>query len=149
MITAGGTTAEVAWLPPGPSASSKLATLVPIPQPTRIHGKACEIDAINFRAKATTPIDRELLRRAIAKCAAALATATRITMSGYASADGAGVGLDLSERRAQLVARYLVSAGIDPSRLTVRDYGSTGTPPHPPASNPRNRVVIVHDAGHK
>jgi outer membrane protein OmpA-like peptidoglycan-associated protein len=72
--------------------------------------------------------------------------ALRLEIAGHTDNVGeADRNLRLSQRRAQVVRRYLVQQGIDSLRLTARGYGGT----HPVADNrdpqqrPRNRRVEV------
>jgi OOP family OmpA-OmpF porin len=52
--------------------------------------------------------------------------ATRITISGHTDSVGApDVNLDLSQRRADAVADYLVAAGIDAKRIKTAGFGAT------------------------
>ena len=52
--------------------------------------------------------------------------ARRVQIDGHASEDGgAEYNRTLSERRANAVRDYLVSQGIDPSRITTMSYGET------------------------
>ncbi len=51
---------------------------------------------------------------------------TKVEIQGHTDNIGSDqYNLKLSERRAQTVRDYLVSKGIDPSRLTVKGYGET------------------------
>lgn len=72
----------------------------------------------------------------------------RFDVEGHTDAIGArSYNLDLSRRRAQSVVDYLVSLGVDRSRLTAEGYGfdkpRTGTSPR----DPSNRRVEFVKAG--
>jgi outer membrane protein OmpA-like peptidoglycan-associated protein len=69
-----------------------------------------------------------------------------VSVDGYTDSIGSDAyNLKLSERRARTVADYMIAAGIDRSRLTVRGFGKA----HPVASNDtaegraRNRRVEI------
>jgi OOP family OmpA-OmpF porin len=48
----------------------------------------------------------------------------KVEIAGHTSSTGpAEYNLDLSQRRAQAVADYLISKGLDPARFTVKGYG--------------------------
>lgn len=68
--------------------------------------------------------------------------ASRIRIEGHTdSSGGRSLNLDLSEKRAQAVAEYLVSQGIGRDRLDVRGYGYDRPLPGRPASAAANRRV--------
>lgn len=73
--------------------------------------------------------------QAVVDALAAVPTLKRIGIEGHT--DGAGVfahNLDLSDRRAKSVQRWLVSRGVAPDRLEAKGYGPT----RPIASNKTN-----------
>ncbi|MBV9840509.1 MAG: OmpA family protein [Sphingomonadaceae bacterium] len=83
---------------------------------------------------------------------AALATALssprlvghRLRIEGHTDSNGAAAkNLDLSRRRAQSVADYLVSSGVGRDRLDVVGYGSTQPLPGHTASDGANRRVMA------
>lgn len=75
-----------------------------------------------------------------------------IVIEGYTDSGGTeDYNAELSERRAMAVRDFLVSAGIDPRRISVRGYGEE----HPIASNDTERgrrenrrveVIVTRDA---
>ena len=72
--------------------------------------------------------------------------ALRLEIAGHTDNVGEpALNLHLSEKRAQVVRRYLVQQGIDSARLLARGYG--GTRPvadnHDPQQRKRNRRVEV------
>jgi transforming growth factor-beta-induced protein len=55
-----------------------------------------------------------------------IANPVAVEVGGHTDADGSDeANLDLSERRAQAVVDYLISAGVDPGLLTAVGYGET------------------------
>jgi hypothetical protein len=87
-------------------------------------------------------------RRAIADAAAAIKAggAVRVLVSGHADAAGpAAYNQALSERRAAVVSRALIDAGVNPTTVLVTAYGESRLL-HPTAdgiADPRNRRVEV------
>jgi outer membrane protein OmpA-like peptidoglycan-associated protein len=70
--------------------------------------------------------------------------ARRTRIEGHTDASGSAVGnRDLSRRRAQSVADYLVSSGIPAGRLEVVGYGSSQPLPGLSAASPENRRVMA------
>ena len=70
--------------------------------------------------------------------------ARRTRIEGHTDAVGsARSNLDLSRRRAQSVADYLVTAGVDKSRLDVVGMGATQPLPGVPAASSENRRVMA------
>lgn len=66
----------------------------------------------------------------------------RVRIEGHTdSSGGRAINLALSERRAQAVADYLISQGVEPSRLEVRGYGYERPLPGRRASAGENRRV--------
>ena len=69
-----------------------------------------------------------------------------ITVEGHANTRGnPDANQVLSEMRAQAVKDYLVSKGVDESRITVTSYGSERPEFQPGESGKNRRVVIVVD----
>lgn len=70
--------------------------------------------------------------------------ARRTRIEGHTDAVGsARSNLDLSRRRAQSVADYLVTAGVDAGRLEVVGLGASQPLPGVPAASPDNRRVMA------
>lgn len=68
----------------------------------------------------------------------------RLRIEGHTDASGSARGnLDLSRRRAQSVADYLSTVGVDKSRLDVVGYGSSKPLPGLSAKAPENRRVMA------
>ncbi len=70
----------------------------------------------------------------------------RVFVDGYTDTMGpAEYNMDLSKRRAQAVADYLVGRGIDRDRITVRAFGETklAVPTPDETAEPRNRRVEI------
>ena len=66
----------------------------------------------------------------------------RVRIEGHTdSSGGRSVNMTLSQRRAQAVADFLVSQGIEANRLEVRGYGFDRPLPGKNASAPENRRV--------
>ena len=66
----------------------------------------------------------------------------RVRIEGHTdSSGGRALNQTLSQRRAQAVADFLTSQGIDPNRLEVRGYGYDRPLPGMPASAGENRRV--------
>ncbi len=71
----------------------------------------------------------------------------RVFVDGHTDTVGpAEYNMDLSKRRAQAVADYLVARGVAPDRLTVRAFGETelAVPTPDETPEPRNRRVEIH-----
>lgn len=77
----------------------------------------------------------------------------RLLVEGYADAVGSDrYNLELSQRRAESVARALVQRGVDPARITTRGYGESysvadNTSAEGRALNRRVEVVITDERG--
>ena len=68
----------------------------------------------------------------------------RFEINGHTDAVGRrDRNLDLSQRRAQTVADFLVRAGVSADRLVVHGYGPDRPLPHMRATAPQNRRVEV------
>jgi outer membrane protein OmpA-like peptidoglycan-associated protein len=66
----------------------------------------------------------------------------RVRIEGHTdSSGGRSINMSLSQRRAQAVADFLVSQGIEANRLEVRGYGFDRPLPGKNASAPENRRV--------
>jgi outer membrane protein OmpA-like peptidoglycan-associated protein len=71
-------------------------------------------------------------------------TSRRTRIEGHTDASGSATGnRELSRRRAQSVADYLVSSGIASSRLEVVGFGSSQPLAGVPALSPENRRVMA------
>jgi OOP family OmpA-OmpF porin len=71
-------------------------------------------------------------------------TSRRTRIEGHTDASGSATGnRELSRRRAQSVADYLVSSGIASNRLEVVGFGSSQPLPGVPALSPENRRVMA------
>ncbi len=70
----------------------------------------------------------------------------RVFVDGYTDTAGpAAYNMELSRRRAQAVADYLIGRGIDADRITVRAFGETelAVPTPDDTPEPRNRRVEI------
>jgi OmpA-OmpF porin, OOP family len=66
----------------------------------------------------------------------------RFRIEGHTDSSGTrALNLDLSKRRAQAVADYLASLGVNSGRLEVRGYGPDKPLARHSASSPENRRV--------
>lgn len=84
----------------------------------------------------------------LAKYAAVLAgpklDGRRLRIEGHTDSTGsAALNRDLSRRRAQSVADFLIASGIDRQRLVVVGYGSSHPLPGKPTTAPENRRVMA------
>ena len=78
------------------------------------------------------------------RAADAEAGSRRLRIEGHTDASGSPrANQDLSQRRAQAVADYLVQAGIDRSRLDVAGYGSSKPLPGIAPQAAANRRVMA------
>ncbi|HLK09896.1 MAG TPA: OmpA family protein [Candidatus Binatia bacterium] len=120
----------VAQAPPPPPPPQKIVEL---------HGPEFDFDKATLRPEGRHKVDEAV--RVLKEN-----PGMRVAINGYT--DGVGTeayNLKLSERRARAVADYMVSQGIDRSRLTVRGFGKAD----PVASNDtaegraRNRRVEI------
>lgn len=115
-------------------------------QPIVLKGVTFEFNSARLTAEAEARLDNVVN---------ALKSAEKIhvRIEGHTDSIGsASYNLDLSQRRAQSVKRYLVEHGIDPGRLTTEGYGETK--PVAPNNNPdgsdnpagraKNRRVELH-----
>jgi len=101
---------------------------------------------LSFASGSATLTEADKAR--LAKLAQVLGTPTlatrRTRIEGHTDASGsAAINRDLSRRRAQSVADYLVSSGIPAGRLEVVGYGSSQPLPGVPAVSPENRRVMA------
>lgn len=68
----------------------------------------------------------------------------RLRIEGHTDASGsAALNRELSQRRAQAVADFLMASGVDRSRLDVVGYGSSKPLPGKTPSAPENRRVMA------
>lgn len=68
----------------------------------------------------------------------------RLRIEGHTDASGsAALNRDLSRRRAQAVADFLIGSGVDRRRLDVVGYGSSRPLPGKAATAPENRRVMA------
>jgi len=102
------------------------------PPGVRVDSKGCEIktvtalEGVEFATNSDelTPASRTILDETAAELARY--PDMKVEVAGHTSSTGpAEYNLVLSERRAQAVADYLVSKGLDADRFTVRGYGET------------------------
>jgi len=71
-------------------------------------------------------------------------SARRLRIEGHTDASGsASANLDLSRRRAQSVADYLIAAGVAKGRIDVVGYGSTRPLDHVDPHAAENRRVVA------
>jgi outer membrane protein OmpA-like peptidoglycan-associated protein len=138
-------------LPPSPPV---FTSTVPTPQPTATAPAECDsLSAtdrhilINFDY-ASSHLDAAVL--AVLEDFAAMLRAcpgSKVTIEGHTDSDGrAGRNRALSLRRAQVVQKHLVVAGLDPHRLATIGFGQTRpTVPNVSEKNKRTnrRVVLV------
>jgi len=101
---------------------------------------------LSFGSGSATLTDADKTR--LAKLAQVLGSAPlaarRTRIEGHTDATGSASGnRELSRRRAQSVADYLVSSGIPAGRLEVVGYGSSQPLPGVPAASPENRRVMA------
>jgi len=106
-------------------------------------------DSINFDFDKATlrPEERELLSR----IAGILLTSSGYRVQVYGHTDDVGsakYNLELSERRAKAVEKYLIEAGIDPSIITMKGFGKSsplvqGTTAKARAKNRRVEIGII------
>ncbi len=99
---------------------------VVVEKPAEVKQSNCVLFGVNFEFdKATlTPESYPILLYAVQNLSET--PDTKIEIQGHTDNIGSDqYNLKLSERRAQTVRDYLVSKGIDPSRLTVKGYGES------------------------
>ena len=110
--------------PPPPPRAAPPPPPAPVEEKIVLRGVNFDFDKANIRPDAAVILDE----------AASMLASHRgnVTISGYTDSIGTDVyNQGLSERRAKSVKDYLVSKGIDASRLTTKGYGES----NPIASN--------------
>jgi len=69
---------------------------------------------------------------------------SRLRIEGHTDSSGsAALNRELSRRRAQAVADYLIASGVERQRLEVVGYGSSKPLPGKPTTAPENRRVMA------
>jgi len=113
---------------PGAKIDEKGCEIVPPKAPPlfEMEKKTLVLEGVNFEVDKAelTPDSLAVLD----KVAASLRDwpEVKVEIGGHTDASGSAAhNLDLSQRRAESVKAYLVSKGIDPSRLTAKGYGKT------------------------
>ncbi len=93
---------------------------------------------VNLPSEVTFAVDSDRLNYSVQSSLNSIVTIlnqypqTIIHVSGFTDSDGSDAyNLQLSQRRAQSVANYLISRGVSPNRLIARGYGEQ----YPIASN--------------
>ncbi len=140
---------DEAPLPPPPQILVEAPPPVPLPPPPQpsvetirrfsgvIEGLRFQPDSVDFTPESFTPLNQAA---AVLKEYPSL----RVEVSGHASAEGDEAhNRDLSQRRAEAVARYLTNLGVGAERLLAVGYGEDQplTDNTSPASRERNRRV--------
>lgn len=127
-----------------PKASKSAAAKASAPRP-KILGGANLLVTFRPGSSDITPQGRANLASVAEGLKRPSLAAKRFEIAGYTDpTGGADVNLPLSKSRAEAVVGVLVSAGIEPERLTAQGYGSEDlvAPDHP--TDERNRRVEIH-----
>jgi OOP family OmpA-OmpF porin len=102
------------------------------PPGVRVDSRGCEIqkvtalEGVGFATNSDelTPASRDILDGTAAELARY--PEMKVEIAGHTSSTGPDeYNLDLSQRRAQAVADYLISKGLNPARFTVKGYGES------------------------
>lgn len=118
--------------PPPKPASGRLEMLVNFPLGSADLTEASKVEVKSFATAMMSPALQNM----------------RFNVEGHTDSQGArDYNLDLSRRRAQTVVDYLVSLGIDRSRLQAEGFGFDKPRPGLTASAPGNRRVEFVKAG--
>jgi len=129
-----------------PSASQPQQTAAVPSRPAQPNRVGMSNLRLSFASGPATLTEADKAR--LAKLAQVLGSPTlasrRTRIEGHTDASGSAVrNRDLSRRRAQSVADYLVNSGIPAGRLEVVGYGSSQPLPGLPAVSPENRRVMA------
>jgi OmpA-OmpF porin, OOP family len=119
--------------PPAPAPVSQPPRPAPPPPPPPMKPKACnfttrltgdatfEFDKYALRPAARAQLDRDVIGR-LSSCA----SITGVSVNGHTDRIGSATyNQKLSERRAEAVKAYLVSKGMDASKIDTYGYGKT------------------------
>jgi OOP family OmpA-OmpF porin len=143
-----GTPRTAAVATPAPTAATATATAT-APKPVRPVRVGSADLGLTFEPSSATLTEASKARLAVyASVLASPKLATRrLRIEGHTDASGsARANIDLSQRRAQAVADFLVQAGVDRQRLDVTGYGASrplpGTAPQA-AANRRVMAVLL------
>ena len=128
----------------GAAAAARPATAAPVVvPPVQVGAANLRLTFLPASAELTEPAKAHLAKFAAVLDSPRLA-ARRVRIEGHTDASGSPrINLDLSRRRAQSVADYLVGAGVDRARVDVVGYGSSRPLPNTPATSPENRRVMA------
>jgi OOP family OmpA-OmpF porin len=124
--------------------AAPMATVTPKPvRPVRVGSADLGLAFEPASATLTEPSKARLAVYANALASPKLAT-RRLRIEGHTDASGsARANLDLSQRRAQAVADFLVQAGVDRQRLEVSGFGSSRPLPGIAPQAAANRRVMA------
>jgi OmpA-OmpF porin, OOP family len=141
--TATTTSADVATATPPPAMSAPTTAPKPV-MPARSGAANLRLDFASGSADLDDG-DRSRLAALSTALSGPRLAGRRVRIEGHTDAHGsAAKNLDLSRRRAQSVADYLISTGVDRSRLDVVGYGSNEPlPGHSPNDGANRRVMAV------
>jgi len=154
-------------MPQGEPASDQQVPVVPVPdlpttpvkpQVTPDGGVTCTLGAVYFLNGSDEFVHEDTTRADLADCAAALSSATSVTVAGTVSYEGKfdanGKPLEpnyqqwLAQARATRVANLLVELGVPKQIITAVGYGGVSHQPYPQApADPKNRSVAIHGTG--
>jgi outer membrane protein OmpA-like peptidoglycan-associated protein len=129
-----------------PAATQPQQTAAAVTRPTTPGRVGVSNLRLSFASGSATLTEADKAR--LAKLAQVLGTpslaARRTRIEGHTDASGSALrNRELSRRRAQSVADYLVSSGIPAGRLEVVGFGSSQPLPGLPAVSPENRRVMA------
>ncbi len=128
--------------PPAGTQTASIATSRPV-KPERVGASNLRLNFASGSAELNDADKARLAKLAQVLSLPALAT-RRTRIEGHTDASGSfRANTDLSRRRAQSVADYLVDSGVSASRLEVVGFGSTQPLPGLPADAPQNRRVMA------
>lgn len=127
----------------GTAAAATTAAVARAAAPAQVGAANLKLDFASGSATLTEGAKARLAKLALALETPRLAS-RRLRIEGHTDAVGSAVtNRALSQRRAQSTADYLVSAGVDASRLDVIGLGSSRPLPGVPATSAMNRRVMA------